>query len=117
MKDKYTHMNQYTSPEDMQFVKDILKGAPVPGQAWLKFDHCTMEAPSVIPRKYKELIAVGVALTTQCPYCIEKHVLAARTAGATQEEIAETILIAAALRSGAALGYGLLAMKLFTAEQ
>jgi alkylhydroperoxidase/carboxymuconolactone decarboxylase family protein YurZ len=26
-----------------------------------------------IPKKYKELIAPAVALTTQCPYCLEVH--------------------------------------------
>ena len=35
----------------------------------------------VIPHKYKELIAFAVALTTQCPYCIEVHSNRARGAG------------------------------------
>jgi len=62
-------------------------------------------------------MSIAVALTTQCPYCLERHVGKAKEKGATREEIAEPIMIAAALRSGAALGYGLLTMKMFTAEQ
>jgi len=42
-------------------------------------------------------------LTTQCPYCLELHKGAAVAAGASQEEIAETAMVAAALRAGAAL--------------
>jgi hypothetical protein len=30
-------------------------------------------AAGAIPAKYKELMALAVAFTTQCPYCIEIH--------------------------------------------
>jgi AhpD family alkylhydroperoxidase len=51
----------------------------------------------------KELIAIAVALTTQCPYCIDIHSGNARKAGATDAEIAEAAMVAAALRAGAAV--------------
>lgn len=60
----------------------------------------------VIPLKYKELAAVAVALTTQCPYCLEIHSARAREAGATGQELAEVVLIAASLRAGAAVTHG-----------
>ncbi|MFD2176216.1 carboxymuconolactone decarboxylase family protein [Veronia pacifica] len=63
-------------------------------------------AEGVIPKKYKELMAIAVGLTTQCVYCIEAHKNAAIKAGATEEEFAETIHIAAALRAGGALTHG-----------
>jgi AhpD family alkylhydroperoxidase len=56
-----------------------------------------------IPVKYEELIAVAVALTTQCPYCIEIHTGNARKAGATDAELTEAAMVAAALRAGAAV--------------
>ena len=59
-----------------------------------------------IPKKYKELIALGVALTTQCAYCLEIHGKAAKDAGASEKEISETVFIAMALRAGAALTHG-----------
>lgn len=59
-----------------------------------------------IPKKYKELMAIAVALTTQCPYCLEIHKDHAIAAGATQEELAETTFVAAALRAGAAVVHG-----------
>jgi len=38
--------------------------------------------------KYEELIAVGVAVTTQCPDCIEIHTANALRAGATAGQLA-----------------------------
>ena len=58
-------------------------------------------------------MSVAVALTTQCPYCIESHINNAVQTGATREEIAETVFITAALRAGGAVGTGLMAMRLF----
>jgi alkylhydroperoxidase/carboxymuconolactone decarboxylase family protein YurZ len=47
------------------------------------------------------------------PVCLDVHSAAAKKAGAEREEIAETIHIASALRAGAALTHGLLALKLY----
>ena len=56
--------------------------------------------------KVKELIAVAVAVTTQCPYCIDAHVKKAKAAGATDAELTEATLVAAALRAGGAVTHG-----------
>ena len=63
-------------------------------------------ADGAIPKKYKELMALAVALTTQCPYCLEVHKAEAKKAGATEQELAETVFVATALRAGAALTHG-----------
>jgi AhpD family alkylhydroperoxidase len=79
--------------------------APEAFKAFQAFDAAALK-DGAIPHKYKELIAVGVALTTQCPYCIEIHTRNARKAGATEQDHAETTLVAAALRAGAAMTHG-----------
>lgn len=56
--------------------------------------------------KVKELIAVAVAVTTQCPYCIDVHVKKAKAAGATEAELTEATMVAAALRAGGAVTNG-----------
>jgi AhpD family alkylhydroperoxidase len=71
-------------------------------KAFWEFDNAAV-ADGAIPVKYKELIAVAVALTTQCPYCIEIHSGNARKAGATETELVEASMVAAALRAGAAV--------------
>jgi AhpD family alkylhydroperoxidase len=60
-------------------------------------------ADGAVPRKVKELIAVAVALTTQCPYCIEIHSREARRFGAGDAELAETAMVSAAIRAGGAV--------------
>ncbi|NEU30675.1 alkylhydroperoxidase [bacterium LRH843] len=50
--------------------------------------------------KFKEIIAVAVANTTQCPYCIEVHTKNADKEGATNEELAEAIMVASAICAG-----------------
>jgi AhpD family alkylhydroperoxidase len=79
--------------------------APDAFKAFVAFDEAALK-DGAIPAKYKELMAVAVALTTQCPYCIEIHTKKAKKAGATETELAETTLVAAALRAGAAMTHG-----------
>ena len=60
--------------------------APEAFKGFVAFDQAALEG-GAIPLKYKELMAVAVALTTQCPYCIEVHSKKARNAGATEQEL------------------------------
>lgn len=62
-------------------------------------------APGSLDKKTKELVAVACTYLTRCPYCISGHTRAALEAGATKEEIAEVIQIAAALNAGAAIAH------------
>jgi alkylhydroperoxidase/carboxymuconolactone decarboxylase family protein YurZ len=48
-------------------------------------------------------------------YCIEVHTRNAKKAGASREEVAEAVLVAAALRAGGAAAHGTLAMKFYDA--
>ncbi len=50
--------------------------------------------------KFKEIIAVAVAHATLCPYCIDVHTKNASKKGATNEELAEAVLVASALSAG-----------------
>jgi AhpD family alkylhydroperoxidase len=59
--------------------------------------------PGTLSEKFKEIIAVAVAHSTQCPYCIDVHTRNAEKAGATKEELSEAILIASALLAGGAM--------------
>jgi AhpD family alkylhydroperoxidase len=98
---------------DMKHLAKLAKveaGAPDAIAAFWAFDKAAM-GPGAIPVKYKELMALAVAFTTQCPYCIEIHSGKAREAGVTDQEIAEAVAIAAALRAGAAITHGSHAMK------
>jgi AhpD family alkylhydroperoxidase len=62
-------------------------------------------APGRLDKKTKELVAVACTYITRCPYCIAGHTKAALEAGATKEEVAEVIQIAAALNAGASMAH------------
>ena len=66
---------------------------------------------SELPQRADEVIdapviALGVALTTQCPYSLELHRQAAIAAGATEAELAETVFMTALMRAGGAVLHG-----------
>ena len=88
--------------ENLTKLKKMDSLAPQVMKAFWAFDKAAV-AEGAIPVKYKELIAVAVALTTQCPYCIDIHSGSARKASATEGEIAEAAMVAAALRAGASV--------------
>jgi AhpD family alkylhydroperoxidase len=83
-------------------LKRLNENAPDAMTAFWAFDKAAY-TPGAIDSLHKQLMAVAVALTTQCPYCIELHVKAARDAGATDQMLAETAAVAAAMRAGAAI--------------
>ena len=88
--------------ENLAKFKRMSELAPDLMKAFWTFDRASV-AEGAIPVKYKELIAVAVALTTQCPYCIDIHSANARKAGASEAEITEAAMVAASLRAGAAV--------------
>lgn len=98
------------SKENLTSLPQLQNLAPEVVNAFWAFDKAAV-ADGAIPVKYKELIAIGVALTTQCPYCIDIHTGNARRAGATDAEIAETAMVAAALRAGAAVTHAAHALR------
>lgn len=103
----------YHDENDLKLMRDMRKLAPDDFNAWLGLEKTVGRDGGAIPRKYRELIAIAVSATTQCPYCIESHAKAAQAAGATREEVVEASFIAAALRAGAAATHGAMALKFF----
>src|SRR5207253_10074575 len=88
--------------ENLARLKKMDTLAPEVMKAFWAFDKAAVAA-GAISVKYKELIAVAVATTTQCPYCIDIHASNARKAGATEAELVEAAMVAASLRAGGAV--------------
>ena len=108
--------DHYHDPADLTLLKDMKQLAPTEFAAWVGLDQIVGREDGAIPRKYRELIALAVACTTQCPYCLDVHSKGAKAAGATREEVVEATLLAAALRAGAGATHGLMALRLFDRE-
>jgi AhpD family alkylhydroperoxidase len=106
-------MSHYFDTDDRAYTKVYKQETPDILKAFNDFDAAVFATEGrEIPLKYRELIALGVALTTQCVYCIDAHSNNAVRAGASQTELAEAAWVAAALRAGASYAHGRVAFKL-----
>lgn len=65
----------------------------------------------VLSSKVKELIALGIAITVRCDGCIAFHVHDAIEAGASHQEIEETIGVAIMMGGGPSVAYGCEALE------
>jgi AhpD family alkylhydroperoxidase len=108
-------MSHYHDENDMKLLKEMSRLSPVEFKAWLALDNVVGRDDGKIPKMYRELIALAVAFTSQCPYCIEAHAKRAKLAGALREHISETAFLSAALRAGGAATHGAMALKFFDA--
>lgn len=68
-------------------------------------------AAGALDAKTKQLIAVACAHVTQCPYCIRAHTKLAARAGASPQEIMESIWVATEMRAGGAFAHSAIALE------
>lgn len=99
--------------DDLKRLGEMKTLAPHDFEAWVNLDRITGRKDGAVSNKVRELIAIAVAHTTQCPYCIQVHIKNAKKAGATKAEVAEAIFVAAALRAGGAAAHGGMAMRFY----
>jgi AhpD family alkylhydroperoxidase len=99
-------MYRPTTPEIAARRKEL---APEIHDAFEAFGHAVF-ADGALPEKTKQLIAVAVAHTTQCPYCITGHTKLATRKGASPQEIMEAVWVAAEMRAGGAYAHSTLAL-------
>ncbi len=103
-------MGDYYTAEGGKNLKKLRDASPELFQELNKVNEQVF-APGALSIKDKELIAVGAAHTTCCPWCIDIHVKGAKKAGATKEEVAESIFVGIALAGGAAFAHSSIDMK------
>ncbi len=64
-----------------------------------------------LTQREKSLIALAVAHTVQCPYCIDAYSSSCLEKGADEEQMMEAVHVAAAIKSGAALVFSTQMMR------
>jgi AhpD family alkylhydroperoxidase len=77
-------------------------------------------APGHLDAKTKELIALAIGVTNRCDECIAVHVQDALQAGATKQDVIETLGVAILMGGGPAVMYSthaIAALKEFEAAQ
>jgi 4-carboxymuconolactone decarboxylase len=98
-------MSHYYEEDDLERFSAVGAQRPELFDAFMNYYRLVM-AEGALTQREKALIALAVAHTVQCPYCIDAYTRASLEAGSNLEEMTEAIHVAAAIRGGAALVHG-----------
>jgi AhpD family alkylhydroperoxidase len=81
-------------------VPSFFKAFPEAGiaGAWSEFKSIQLNPATKLDGKTKELLGLAISAQIPCQYCIYFHTAAAKLHGATDEEIRETVAMAAIVR-------------------
>lgn len=92
--------------DDLQeMIGKLAESAPGPMAKFSELHRAAL-APGALDQKTKELIALAIGIAGHCDGCIAYHVHDGLMAGATEEEIAETIGVAVLMGGGPSVVYG-----------
>jgi AhpD family alkylhydroperoxidase len=94
--DQITHIKRYTG----QLAKEL----PDVMKAFYGLSR-NSSTPGALDTKTKELIALAIGVATHCDGCIAFHTRAALQAGASREEIVETLGVTVMMGGGPSLMY------------
>lgn len=95
-------MKTYYNPEDLKNFSKI--GEYQKPLADKFFDYYgEVFAEGALTAREKSLIALAVAHTIQCPYCIDAYTTDTMEKGCDEEQMMEAVHVAAAIRGGASL--------------
>jgi alkylhydroperoxidase/carboxymuconolactone decarboxylase family protein len=98
-------MHSYYRPEDLEKFGEIGKDAPDLAKKFFEY-YGAVFAEGELTEREKALIALAVAHTVQCPYCIDAYTRACLEKGSNITEMTEALHVAAAIRGGATLVHG-----------
>ena len=100
------HVSTYYDSLHLKKFADIAEGnQPMADKFFEYYDSVFQEGALSI--REKALIALAVAHTVQCPYCIDAYTSGAQQHGADLDQMTEAVHVACAIRGGASLVHGL----------
>ena len=100
----------YFDPDDLKKFKNITEFQKEYGDKFFDWYGSVFQEGALTTRE-KSLIALAVAHTEQCPYCIDAYTKDGLQRGITKEEMMEAIHVGAAIKSGATLVHGVQMMN------
>lgn len=102
---------KYFDPADLNKFGNITQLQEDMGKKFFDWYNTVFNGDTALTEREKALIALAVAHTVQCPYCIDAYTSASLEKGADEEQMMEAIHVAAAIRSGSSLVFGVQMMK------
>jgi len=100
----------YYDPKDLRKFGKISEWNEELGAKFFEYYNKVFESGALSPRE-KSLIALAVAHTIQCPYCIDAYTGDGLQRGITKEEMMEALHVAGAIRGGASMVHGVQMMN------
>ena len=100
----------YYDPADLRKFGKITEWSEELGNKFFDYYGKVFEEGALTARE-KSLIALAVAHTEQCPYCIDAYSSGCLEKGADEEQMMEAIHVAAAIKGGATLVHGVQMMN------
>ncbi len=92
----------YYDPADLRKFSNILDWNKVLGEKFFDYYEKVFEEGALTARE-KSLIALAVAHTEMCPYCIDAYTKDGLERGITKEEMMEAVHVGTAIKGGASL--------------
>lgn len=102
----------YYQSQDLKKFKNISDWSLELGKKFFDYYNSVFEESALSARE-KSLIALAVAHTVQCPYCIDAYTQDGLERGVDKEEMMEAVHVAAAIRGGASLVHGVQMMEVY----
>ncbi|MCP4022531.1 MAG: 4-carboxymuconolactone decarboxylase [Desulfobacteraceae bacterium] len=99
-------METYYKPEDLLKFDQIGEDAPELADKFFEY-YGTVFQEGELNQREKSLIALAVAHTIQCPYCVDAYTKACLEKGSNLAEMTEAVHVATAIRGGASLVHGI----------
>jgi 4-carboxymuconolactone decarboxylase len=99
-------MDTYYDPQDLSKFAEIGKEAPELAKKFFDY-YGAVFAEGELTEREKALIALAVAHTVQCPYCIDAYTRACLEKGSNPAEMTEALHVVTAIRGGASLVHGM----------
>jgi len=97
-------MEEYYEKKDLEDFENIGEYAPILGQKYFDYYSDVMEVGKLSERE-KSLIALTVAATQKCPYCIDAYTNKCLSLGISREEMMEAVHVGAAMTAGIVLAH------------
>src|SRR5690606_14687527 len=95
----------YYNSEDLKKFGNITEWQKELGDKFFDYYGSVFKEGALTARE-KSLIALAVAHTIQCPYCIEAYTTDSLSKGIDEEQMMEAVHVASAIRGGASLVHG-----------
>lgn len=103
-------MSNYYNSEDLNKFGQISEWQAVLGQKFFAY-YAEVFKEGALSVREKALIALAVAHTVQCPYCIDAYTTTCLKAGADEEQMMEAVHVAAVMKAGITLVFSTQMMK------